>query len=124
MKKAGVTSLKVQIDSLQDLENDRTYYGPVNNKQKNIFKRFFMKNSKMAKIKQSLKNPLSFNKNILTEQNWGNKIDAEKTEKQENAVFAKHQTKQQISRELGNNFFNRIKIRLPRERTVEINNNL
>ena len=124
MKKAGVTSLKVQIDSLQDLENDRTYYGPVNNKQKNIFKRFFLKNSKIAKIKQSLKNPLSFNKNILTEQNWGNKIDAEKTEKQENVVFAKHQTKQQISRELGNNFFNRIKIRLPRERKVEINNNL
>ena len=124
MKRAGATSLKIEIESLQDLKSEKTYYGPVTAKQKNIFGRNFMKNYKIGLIKQSGKNPLSsFNKDILTDQNWGNKISAGKGDKQENTVFARHHTKQQALRELGSSILNGIKIRLPRDRKVEINNN-
>ena len=63
MKRAGATSLKIEIESLQDLKSEKTYYGPITAKQKNIFGRNFMKNYKIGLIKQSVNNPLSsFNK--------------------------------------------------------------
>ena len=122
MKKAGASSLKMEIDSLADLRNDKTYYGPENLKQKNIFGRYFMKNYKIGLFKPPNNNILTkFNKNILSDTNWGNK-HTEKGQKQENIVFAKHHTKQQALRELGSNILNGIKVKLPRDRKVEINN--
>ena len=122
MKKAGASSLKMEIESLADLRNDKTYYGPENLKQKNIFGRNFMKNYKIALFKPPNNNVLAkFNKNILSDTNWGNK-HSEKGQKQENIVFARHHTKQQALRELGSNILNGIKVKLPRDRKVELNN--
>ena len=121
MKKAGATSLKMEIESVADLRNDKTYFGPENLKQKNIFGRNFMKNYKIALIKTPARNPLAhFNKNILTDANWGNK-SVEKRSQKENIVFARHHTKQQALRELGSNILSGIKIKLPRDRKVELN---
>ena len=123
MKKAGATSLKLEIDSMKDLKSEQTYYGPPNIKQRNIL-RNFMKSYKISSIRKSENNTLSsFNKNILTDRNWGSIIGPGKSDKQENTVFARHHTKQQALRELGSNILNGIKIRLPRDRKVEINNN-
>ena len=122
MKKAGAASLKLEIESLADLKNDKTYYGPENLKQKNIFGRNFMKNYKIGLFKPPVNNTLSvFNKNILTDSNWGDKIEEKRREKN-NIAFARHHTKQQALRELGSNILSGIKIKLPRERKVELNN--
>ena len=121
MKKPGITSLKMEIDSLQDLRDDKAYYDPENLKQNNIFGRNFMKNYKIALVKSPGKKYLSpFNKNILTDSNWGNQT-VQKEKKNENIVFARHHTRQQALRELGNNIFSGIKVKLPRDRKVEIN---
>ena len=122
MKNGGATSVKMEIDSMADLKGEKSYYGPDNLKQKNIFGRNFMKNYKIALIKPKVNNALaSFNKNILTDSNWGNKSVGKGTQK-ENIVFARHHTKQQALRELGSNILSGIKIKLPRDRKVELNN--
>ena len=121
MKKPGSTSLKLEIENMQDLKNDRAYYESQNIKQKNIFGKNFMKNYKIALIKQPGNNSLSpFNKTILTDTNWGNQT-GQKGQQKENIVFARHHTKQQALRELGSNILSGIKIKLPRDRKVEIN---
>ena len=121
MKKGG-TSLKLEIDSINDLKNDKTYYNIKNLKQKNLFGKGFIKNYKIGLIRQPINNSIaSFNKDILTDANWGNKIGGEKEDKQENIFFAKHHTKQQVMRELGSSFLSGTKVKLPRVRKVEIN---
>ena len=123
MKRAGASSLKVEIENLADLKNDKTYYGPTNLKQKNIFGRNFMKNYKIGLIKPKTNNTLaSFNKNILINSNWGNKEGEGKQKQKENIVYARHHTKQQALRELGSTILSGIKVKLPRDRKVEINN--
>ena len=122
MKKPGITSLKMEIDSLQDLRDDKTYYGPENLKQSNIFGRNFMKNYKISLVKSPGNKYLApFNKNILTDSNWGTQT-GQKEKQKENIVFARHHTRQQALRELGSNIFSGIKVKLPRDRKVEINN--
>jgi len=121
MKKGG-TSLKLEIDSINDLKNDKTHYNIKNLKQKNLFGKGFIKNYKIGLIRQPINNSIaSFNKDILTDANWGNKIGGEKEDKQENIFFAKHHTKQQVMRELGSSFLSGTKVKLPRVRKVEIN---
>ena len=121
MKKPGITSLKMEIDSLQDLRDDKTYYGPENLKQSNIFGRNFMKNYKISLVKSPGNKYLApFNKNILTDSNWGTQT-GQKEKQKENIVFARHHTRQQALRELGSNIFSGIKVKLPRDRKVEIN---
>ena len=111
MKKAGASSLKIEIESLADLKNDKTYYGPVNLKQKNIFGRNFMKNYKIGLIKPSINKTLaSFNKTILNDTNWGNKTGIGSKQK-ENIVYARHHTRQQTLRELGSNILSGIKVK-------------
>ena len=124
MKKAGASSLKLEIDSMADLRNDKaTYHEHENLKQNNIFGRNFMKNYKIGLFKPLSNNSLNaLNKNILVDTNWGNKTGGEKSQRQENLVFAKHHTKQQALRELGSNILSGIKVKLPRDRKVEINN--
>ena len=122
MKKAGATSLKLEIESMADLKNDKTYYGPQNLKQNNIFGKNFMKNYKIGLFKPPVNNSLAvFNKNILTDSNWGNKT-GEKGPEKNNIVFARHHTKIQALRELGSNILSGIKIKLPKNRKVELVN--
>jgi hypothetical protein len=122
MMKRGGTSLKLEIDSINDLKNDKTYYNIKNLKQRNLFGKGFMKNYKIGLIKPPINNSIvTLNKDILTDTNWGNKIGGEKEDKQENIFFAKHHTKQQVMRELGSSFLSGMKVKLPRVRKVEIN---
>jgi hypothetical protein len=121
MKKPGANSLKLEIESMQDLRNETNYYKYHNIKQKNLFGKNFMKQHRIALIKQIGNNSLaSFNKSILTDSNWGNQI-GQKIKKKDNAIIAKHHTKQQAIRELGSTFLSGIKVKLPRDRKVEIN---
>ena len=121
LKKPGA-SLKMEIESMQDLRNETNYYKHHNIKQKNIFGKKYMKQQhRIALIKQIGNNSLaSFNKSILTDANWGNQIGQKITTK-DNVIIAKHHTKQQAIRELGSTFLSGIKIKLPRDRKVEIN---
>ena len=89
MSKAGMTSLKMEIESLQDLRNDRTYYGPGNLKQKNILGSF-MRNSRLTTNRQPVTNSLTnLNKNILTDGNWGNQIGGGKKDQNENIIYSR-----------------------------------
>jgi hypothetical protein len=124
MKKEGISSLKMEIESMKDLKTDRAFYGIEKVKPQNIFGRDFMKNYKIGLFKKSTNNNslATLNRNILTDENWGNRIGGTKDDAHDNIIFAKHHTKQQVVRELGSNIFNRTKIKLPRDRKVEIRN--
>ena len=120
--KPGLGSLKIEIDNMQELKNEKTYYGPVNIKQKNIFRKDLTRNYKIGLIKSPGNYFFSsFNKNILTDENWGNEIGGKGKNKNSNTIFARHHTKQQALRELGNTIFSGLKIKLPRDRKVELN---
>ena len=41
-----------------------------------------------------------------------------------NIIYSRHMTKQQVLRELGSNILSGIKIKLPRRRKVELNDNI
>ena len=125
MKRPGANSLKLEIESMQDLKelkSDINNYKYHNIKQKNLFGKNFIKQQyKIALTKQIANNSLaSFNKSILTDANWGNQIGQKKKTK-DNIVTSKHHTRQQALRELGSTFLSGIKIKLPRDRKVEIN---
>lgn len=121
MSKAGMTSLKMELESLKDLRNDRTYYGPGNLKQKNILGSF-MRNTRLTINREPVTNSLTnLNKDILTDGNWGNQIGGGKKDQNENVIYSRHHTKQQVLRELGSNILSGIKVRLPRDRRVELN---
>ena len=120
--KQGLGSLKIEIDNMQELKNEKTYYGPVNIKQKNIFRKDLTRNYKIGLIKAPGNYFFSsFNKNILTDANWGNEIGGKGKNKDSNTIFARHHTKQQALRELGSTIFSGLKIKLPRDRKVELN---
>lgn len=59
------------------------------------------------------------NKKIITNNGWGSKI-IKKNGSYENLLFSKHQTKYQVVRELGSNILNSIKVKLPRNRKINI----
>ena len=121
MSKAGMTSLKMELESLKDLRNDRTYYGPGNLKQKNILGSF-MRNNRLTINRQPVTNSLTnLNKDILTDGNWGNQIGGGKKDQNENIIYSRHHTKQQVLRELGSTILSGIKVKLPRDRKVELN---
>ena len=124
MKKEGMSSLKMEIESMKDLKTDRAFYGLEKVKPQNIFGRDFMKNYKIGLFKKPANNNslATLNRNILTDENWGNRIGGTKDDVRDNIIFAKHHTKQQVVSELGRNIFNRTKIKLPRDRKVEIRN--
>ena len=129
MKKLGTGSLKLELDSLRDLSTINADIIKIPNKRKNIFSSHFSKGNKTYKIKpQNEKNNFNdFNKKIMVTSGWGNdtgdNLKAEFKEKS-NAVYSRHITKQQVLRELGSNILSGIKVRLPRERKVDINNNI
>ena len=124
MKKEGMSSLKMEIESLKDLKTDRAFYSLEKIKPQNIFGRDFMKNYKIGLFKKPTNNNslATLIRNILTDENWGNRIGGTKDDVHDNIIYAKHHTKQQVVRELGSNIFNMTKIKLRRDRKVEIRN--
>ena len=128
MKRLGTGSLKLELDSLKDLSTINSEVIKIPNKRKNILGTSFIRNNKI-KIKPILdKNNFNeFNKKIMVTQGWGNDrgdLNAEFKEKNNNGVYSRHITKQQVLRELGSNILSGIKIRLPRDRKVDINSNI
>ena len=122
MKKIGFGSLKLELESLQDLNNESNYRKLSISKKDNIFGRNFIKSNKFQINNTSKDNPLYvFNKKILTDANFGNITLSQKrhTEK-ENIVTSKHLSKQQAFKELGNTMISGLKIKFPRNRKVEL----
>ena len=122
MKKMGFGSLKLELESLQDLNNESNYRKLSISKKDNIFGRNFIKSNKFKINNTSKDNPLYvFNKKILTDANFGNITLSQKrhTEK-ENIVTSKHLSKQQAFKELGNTMISGLKIKFPRNRKVEL----
>ena len=121
------SSLKNELDSLKDLDDkDNLHFYPSKEKLGQYSRNIFANNYKdilKEKKKQyspSIKNNLNeFNKKILSTKGWGNKT-LSKNMSTGNLLFGKHQTRYQALRELGSNLLNGIKVKLPRDRKVEI----
>ena len=128
MKKMGTGSLKLELESLKDLSTINPDLITLPNKRRNILGSSFMRGNKTYKIKQPEKNALSdFNRKIISTAGWGNETGNENggmKERDKNLVYSRHITKQQVLRELGSNILSGIKIKLPRDRKVDINNNI
>ncbi len=60
------------------------------------------------------------NKKIVTNGGWGTQT-LQKNNSTGNLLYSKHLTKYQALRELGSNLLNGIKVKMPRERKVDIN---
>ena len=126
------TSLKIELDSLKDLtENNPNFTqkmrgGETDRKNENILGKQF-RNRVILGNKNLNKNDrykifMDFNKNILTNRRWGdaNLLNTTGGSK-ERIMFSKHQTKRQVEMELGTRFLNGIKVKLPRNRKININ---
>ena len=130
MKKNNIGSLKLELDSLKDLsETNSGLYKNMNTltTRYNDFlgEKFRLKNHSLISRKTNYKNYFGdFNKKILTNKRWGNEFSQNNTNNI-HTVYSKHQTKMQILRELGNNILNGNKVKLPRNRKVDLiaNNN-
>ena len=123
LNKDGISSLKVEFDSLKDLEhkNLKNFYSPGNTGMRNVnifgkkYREIFKNLSKEKNDSQHLN---EFNKKIITNSEWGNKTMRKNMSS--GNVFGKHLTKYQALRELGSNLFSRIKVKLPRDRKINI----
>ena len=121
------SSLKNELDSLKDLDDkDNLNFYPVKENMGKFSRNIFTNNYKdllKEKKKQnesSISNNLNeFNKKILSTKGWGNKT-LSKNMSTGNLLFSKHQTRYQALRELGSNLLNGIKVKLPRDRKVDI----
>ena len=130
MKKGGVGSLKLELDSLKDLSeinHDGFYKNSLTTRYNDIIgEKFRIKNNShiSRNMNTKYKNEFGdFNKRILTNKRWGNEISNNNTNNNINTVYSKHQTKIQILRELGSNILNGVKIKLPRDRKVNLPKN-
>ena len=127
LNKMGISSLKVEFDSLQDLDyqNINNYYSPSRTGMRNInifgknLKEIFKTINKNNKVGNKSKDLNEFNKNIVTNKGWGNKT-MRKNMSSENLLFGKHQTKYQAIRELGSKVLNSLKVKMPRSRKINI----
>ena len=129
MKKMGSGSLKLELDSLKDLSNiSSAVLNKTNiNKTKNIFRYNSHKNYMNNETKNNAFT--EFNKNIMNSREWGNDFSSKKSSNKmgyddNNIIYSRHMTKQQVLRELGSNILSGIKIKLPRRRKVELNDNI
>ena len=121
MKKLGSSSLKMEIDSLQDLKTKPNYRKIKSIKKENLFDKNFIRNNRLGLNNKSRDNPfLAFNKKILTDANFGNAIDQKNTTEKENIVISRHLNMQEAFRELGNSMISGLKIKFPRNRKVEL----
>ena len=126
MSKIGVKSVKSEIDNLKELNKEDGISNYNFNSEKNIKTRNFFKSSfrstQKILLKKEIKNSFweDFNKKIIADKKWGEDLSGGNRKKPNN-VFAKHHTRSQALRELGSSIFNNIKVKLPRNRKVELN---
>ena len=123
IKKSGIVSLKLELDSLKDLaeNNPSLYKNSLTTRYEDIIgDKFRIKNNSLNYQYTRYKNEFGdFNKKILANKKWGNDI-SRNNNNNINTIYSKHQTKIQILRELGSNILNGIKIKLPRNRKVDL----
>ena len=121
MKKLGSSSLKMEIDILQDLKTEPNYKKIKSVKKENIFDRNIIKKNNLRLQNNGKDNPfLAFNKKILTDENFGNSREQKNNTQKENIIIARHLSKQEAFKELGNTMISGLKIKFPRNRKVEL----
>ena len=123
LNKNNISSLKVELDSLKDLDyKERNFYSPDKTGMKNInlfgkkYNYFFRNINKDKNMSVGVN---EFNKSIITNTGWGNKT-MRKNMSSGNLLIGKHQTRYQALRELGSNLLNGIKIKFPRNRKINL----
>jgi hypothetical protein len=89
----------------------------IENNYKEFYKTKKIKKDKDIKIG---KNISDLNKKIMLTGGWGTQ-SLQKNNSSGNLLYSKHLTKYQALRELGSNLLNGIKVKLPRDRKVDIN---
>ena len=125
--KKGIGSLKLELDSLKDLNENlpMIYNNSLTTRINDIIgNRFKRKNNSQNPKNIKIKNIFGdFNKRILTNKRWGEEFSGHNNNTI-NTVYSKHQTKMQVLRELGSTIFNGLKIKLPRNRKVNLNSGI
>ena len=128
-KNCSSTSLKNEIENVEDLNEEGNlnfYPSKIKLNSRNIFQdsyKEFYKNKRSINIKTNIhigKNMNELNRKIMINDKWGNQI-LQNNKSTENLLYSKHLTKYQALRELGSNLLNGIKVKLPRDRKVDIN---
>ena len=123
------TSLKNELDSLKDLDdkNNIDFFPPsskIDIKSRNVFANNYKdiineKKKQMINVKEKNNNFNEFNKKIILTKGWGTKTIS-KNMSTGNLLVSKHLTRYQALRELGSNLLNGIKVKLPRDRKVDV----
>ena len=127
-KNCSSTSLKNEIENLKDLNEESNlniYPSKIKLKSRNIFLDNYKEFYKNKRIKEKTINLIDsrtneLNKKIMINGLWGSQT-LQKNKSSGNLLYGKHLTKYQALRELGSNFLTGIKIKLPRDRKVDIN---
>ena len=128
-KNCSTTSLKNEIENVEDLNEEKNinfYPTKIKLNSRNIFQdnyKEFYKSKRSINIKTNIyigQNMNELNKKIMINDKWGNQT-MQKNKSTENLLYSKHLTKYQALRELGSNILNGIKVKLPRDRKVDIN---
>ena len=122
------SSLKNEIENVKDLneeDNFNFYPTKIRLQSRNIFQENYKEFYKNKKIKEKTINIIGkgtneLNKKIMINGRWGTQT-LQKNKSSENLLFSKHLTKYQALRELGSNLLSGIKVKLPRDRKVDIN---
>ena len=128
-KNCSSTSLKNEIENVEDLNEESNINldtSKIKLKTRNIFqdnyKEFYI-SKRSINIKKDInigKNMNELNRKIMINDKWGNQV-MHKNKSTENLLYSKHLTKYQALRELGSNLLNGIKVKLPRDRKVDVN---
>ena len=127
-KNCSCTSLKNEIENLKDLNEESNlniYPSKIKLKSRNIFLDNYKEFYKNKRIKEKTINLIDsrtneLNKKIMINGLWGSQT-LQKNKSSGNLLYGKHLTKYQALRELGSNLLTGIKIKLPRDRKVDIN---
>ena len=122
LKNAHSSSLKLELDSLNDLDNKYKYFSPDMKRKKleNIFSQNYKKIFKKEKLEDDASKELDeFNKRIIKNGDWGN-TSMKKNISSQNIILSKHRNKSQLFREFGNQFINNYKLKLPRGRKISV----
>jgi hypothetical protein len=121
----NTSSLKNELDSLKDLDekSDLNLYPKpkkIDIRHKNIFESNYRDFRRLKNKENKSKNNLNeFNKKIISNQGWGNRT-MNKNMSTGNLLYSKHHTRYQALRELGSSLLNGIKVKLPRDRKVDV----
>ena len=122
IKNISHSSLKLELDSLNDLDIKNPIFTPENKRKKleNLFSKKYKDIFKMEKKEDdSSKEINDLNRMIVNDVKWGS-FTIRKNISSQNVLFSKHKSQSQIFKELGNNFYNNFKLKLPRERKASV----